>query len=367
MKRGSIPVNVLIIQTAFLGDVILTTPLIRKIKEAFDNVEISFLATPTGAKILSGNPMLKEIITYDKHKTEESFKALLRKGEFLRKRKFDIIFLPHRSFRSSFLGFLTRAHKRIGYNESAGSYFHTTRVKRDETKHEIERILDLLTPIKSPVKRCCPELYPSGDDYNFIYEELRDIFKEPFGWKVVIAPGSTWGTKRYPVIYYAEVGRLLLDAGIRFIIIIGGKRDWKLCEEIKERIGKGAINVAGKFTPLQSTALISASSILIGNDSAPAHMASAMGIPTVVVYGPTVPSFGFSPYGKLTRIVEIKGLRCRPCSPHGPRSCPLGHHMCLRNIQPLTVCNAALDLIAQKFFYLRTTPELFKFPPPPPY
>mgnify|MGYP000082394770 CR=1 FL=1 len=359
--------KVLIIQTAFLGDVILTTPLIKKIKKKYEDVEISFVATPSGKSILTGNPRLKQIISFDKHKTESSFRALFKKGKQLRKENFDTVFLPHRSFRSSLLGFLTRAPKRIGYYESAGSFFHTDRVVWNKNKHEVERILDLLEHIDGTTEPCSPELFPSQEDYRKVYAELKDIYREPFGWKVVLAPGSTWATKRYPPIYFAEVGTLLLEAGVRYILIIGGKRDRRLCQEIKEQIGDNAINVAGKFTPLQSTALISACSVLVGNDSAPAHMASAMGIPTVVIYGPTVPGFGFKPFGKLTRVVELKELRCRPCSSHGPRVCPLGHHMCLRNIQPAKVADAALDLIAKKFFYLRTSPELFKFPPPPPY
>ena len=356
--------KILLIQTAFLGDVILTTPLAQRIKKTFENCELSFLTTPTGSEILKGNKYIDNIIIYDKHNTEGSFAALIKKSIQLKKMKFDIVFVPHRSLRSSLLAFLSRIPVRVGYYESAGSYLLNTKVRRKMEQHEIERILSLLTPFDKSVKPAPPSLFPSEKDYQFVYDELKDVFTQPFGWKVVIAPGATWGAKKYPSIYYAEVGRLLLDAGVRYIIIMGGQNDFKLCEEIRCNIGDGAINVAGKFTPLQSTALISACSILISNDSAPAHMASAVGIPTVVLFGPTVPAFGFSPYNQLTAIMELN-LKCRPCSPHGPRSCPLGHHMCLRNIQPYHVAIAALDLITKKFFLLRTNPEMFKFPPPP--
>lgn len=353
--------KILVIQTAFLGDVILTTPLIKKISEFFPLAEVDVLTTPEGGNILRNNPHIKEIITYDKHWSESSFFSLLKKARELRKRKYDIAFLPHRSFRSGLLAFLSGATERIGFKGTLASFFLTRSVIRDLSKHEIARNLSLLEPLFGTVEPVPPELYPSKEDFIVVREKLKDIVKDQFGWKVIFAPGSNWATKRYPRVYFAEVGKLLLDAGVKYILLIGGQEDKRICEDIKNRIGNRAVNVAGLLTPLQSCALMTMCSLLISNDSAPLHMASAMGLPTVGIYGPTTPRFGFGPYGKLVKVMEVE-LDCRPCSPHGPRVCPLGHHMCMRNISPHDVADAALDMLVKRFWLIRTNPEIFKFP-----
>lgn len=353
--------KILVIQTAFLGDVILTTPLIRKIKEFFPNAEIDIVTTPEGSEILKNNPAISEIIVYDKHRTESSWGALFAKGMKLRKKKYDMAFLPHRSFRTGLLAFLSGTKERIGFGGSPSSIFLTRRIKRDLSIHEIQRNLALLEPFFGKVEPIPPDVYPSKDDFIAVREKLKDIITEQFGWKVIFAPGSIWPTKRYPRVYYAEVGKILLDSGVKYIILVGGKEDRQICDDIKEKIGKRAINVAGLLTPLQTCALMTMCSLLISNDSAPLHMASALGLPTVGIYGPTTPLFGFGPYGKLVRVMEVE-LECRPCSPHGPRVCPLGHHMCMRNISPHDVADAALDMLVKRFWLLRTNPEIFRFP-----
>jgi heptosyltransferase-2 len=354
--------RILIIQTAFLGDVILTTPLIRRVSEFFPLSEIFFLTTPQGATILQNHPLLREIIIYDKHKTESSLLALYKKARYLKSRKIDIAFLPHRSFRSALLAFLSGIPERVGFRGAIGSVMLTKTVERDLSKHEVERNLSLLSPFTDKIKPAYPEVYPSREDYEFVRRELKEVFADRFGWRVIFAPGSEWATKRYPRIYYAEVGRILLEAGVRYIILIGGKEDRRICEDIQKRIGKRAINVAGLFTPLQSCALMTMCSLLISNDSAPLHMASAVRLPAVGIFGPTTPKFGFGPYGRLVKVVETE-LDCRPCNPHGPRVCPLRHHMCMRNISPYDVADAAFELLAKRFWLLRTNPELFIFPP----
>ncbi|MGB9561410.1 MAG: glycosyltransferase family 9 protein, partial [bacterium] len=162
----------------------------------------------------------------------------------------------HRSIRSALLAFLCGAKERVGFGGTMGSLLLTRKTKRDLTKHEIIRNLSLLEPFFGKVEPVPPEIFPTKDDFVFVKEKLKDVFDGSFGWRVIFAPGSAWATKRYPRVYFTELGKLLLEYGIKFIIIIGGKEDWRICKDIKDRIGERAINVAGMFTPLQSCALM---------------------------------------------------------------------------------------------------------------
>jgi heptosyltransferase-2 len=153
---------------------------------------------------------------------------------------------------------------------------------------------------------------------------------------VALAPGSIWGTKRWPG--YGELAARLV-AGGREVVVVGGQDDRDLADEVvaagngDRGTGNGkAASAAGALALRASAALIARAEVLVTNDSAPLHLATATGTRIVAIFGPTVPAFGFGPRGPLDRAVEHPGLDCRPCSPHGPQTCPLGHHRCMREL-----------------------------------
>jgi heptosyltransferase-2 len=160
---------------------------------------------------------------------------------------------------------------------------------------------------------------------------------------VALAPGSIWGSKRWP--YYSKLAARLADQAA--IVVVGGPEDAALGDEIVKAVegagGRGrAANACGRLTVRQSAEAIRRSAVLVTNDSAPLHFAQAVGTPTVAIFGSTVPAFGFGPRGPRDRVVELMGLECRPCSAHGPRSCPLGHHRCMRDLSVDKVYAAVL-------------------------
>ena len=236
---------------------------------------------------------------------------------------------------------LGKVPTRIGFSTSAGKFLFTEIVRYVKESHEILRNLSLLKGLGiEQTGRLLPKVYPSEADRQVVENLVTGVplsGKQAFGDMVAIAPGSIWNTKRWPKEHFVELSRLLAHAGHR-IALIGGKPDAPLCEEIMKSLGQvAAINAAGALTLLQSAELIRQSRVLVSNDSAPMHLAVAVGTPVVAIFGATVPEFGFAPLGKHDRVMETRGLPCRPCSIHGGDNCPIRTFDCMWQISPQAV------------------------------
>lgn len=313
-------VDILVVQTAFLGDVVLTTGLLNHLAERFGRVDI--VTTPAASDLVFTHPAVYHTWTYDKRGVESGVTGLLRLAGSLRANKYRAVYLPHRSLRSAMLARLAGIPERIGFAGSPGSWCYTRRVARPGTGHEAERILALAEP--PPSTRATVSLGLLEDDRRQAAEWLATRgLDDGF---VALAPGSIWGTKRWP--YYGELAAALEGP----VVIVGGPEDRPLAESLV-RVAPGRIHAAAGALPLRVTAaLLQRAGVLVTNDSAPLHLATAVGTRVVAVFGPTVPAFGFGPRGEHDRIVEHDSMPCRPCSSHGPMVCPLGHHRCMREL-----------------------------------
>lgn len=320
--------SALVIQTSFLGDVILTTPLIAELAK---RGPVDALVTPEGAAVLANNPNLRTILRYDKRNTYGSALGLWQTIKAIRsKRPYEKVFLAQGSFRSGLLGMMTGSRERIGFATSSGRLLYTTQIRYRPDLHHAERLLSLAfagEPSLSaePVR---PRLYPSDDDRAIVDGFVRrgTDADAPF---VALAPGSAWGTKRWP--YYVDLARRL--APDFRIAIVGSKADTEVAAKITDAVGAdGVINTAGSLSLLASAELIGRAHAIVTNDSAPQHLASAMGTPTLTIFGPTVPEFGFGPLAERRGVAGHEYLECRPCHRHGPQRCPLGHWRCMREL-----------------------------------
>jgi heptosyltransferase-2 len=151
---------------------------------------------------------------------------------------------------------------------------------------------------------------------------------------VAIAPGSVWNTKRWIQEHFVGLIKILVDEGYS-IAVVGGAEDASLCQEIERATGnERVLNAAGRLMLLQSAELLRRCKVVVSNDSAPMHLAGAVGTPVVAIFGATVPQFGFGPTGALDEVVETLGLPCRPCSIHGGDACPIGTFVCMKQITP---------------------------------
>ncbi len=330
--------NILVIQTAFIGDAILTLPLIQVLKQNYPKSSIDIVAIPRTAEIFSHHPAISRIIPYDKHGEDNGFINFWRLRSKLRVKNYDLIVVPHRSLRSAFLAWLLKPKMSIGFDRSAGHRLFKSIVHYEPALHEIERNLSLLLPLKLPsIHYELPRLYPSIHDTQNVDSVLNDLGLNREVRIVAVAPGTIWNTKRWPKDKFVAVCTQL-SSECHTILLIGGKEDGALCEEILAMTGiKNIISVAGRLSLLQSAELIRRCRVLISNDSAPMHLGVAVGTPVVAIFGATIPEFGFAPRGLHDTVVEIKGLKCRPCSIHGGKTCPIKTFECMVAITPESV------------------------------
>ncbi len=329
--------NILIIHTAFIGDIVLSTALISKLKEKYPDSDIYYLTTPLGKEILKNNPKIKEIIVYDKRGKDKGFRAFISFVRKIRKLKIDVCLTPHRYLRSSILSFLSGAKIRIGYDIASLSFVFNKKIKYDRTKHEVEKLLSFIDD--SP-NRYELEMYPSEKDKIRIDTLLKNLSENK---KIIlIAPGSKWFTKRWPEEYFRILIQNLVKRDDLLIVITGGKEE----REIELNLDSKVLDLRGEISLLELAELTKRAILVVSNDSAPIHITSAFPNTRIVgIFGPTDKEFGFFPWSKNSKVFEINGLYCRPCAIHGGNFCPEKHFRCMREITPDLVENEIYNYI----------------------
>ena len=317
----------LLIQTSFIGDVILSTPLVAELAR---RGPLDVVVTPAGAAVLSGNPNVRQLIVYDKRRHDRGLSGFFRIASAVRAPDRDATaYLAQGSVRSALLARIAGYKQRVGFDTSAGRLLYTRLIPFQRAQHHAERLLRLAIGADAEVLRSAlrPRVHPSVTDRDAVDTLLGTVPNEerPL---IALAPGSVWATKRWP--YYAELAAAL--QATHRSIVVGSRDDTPLAAEIVRATGGDAIDATGRLTLLGSAELIGRCSAIVTNDSAPLHLASAMNTPTVAIFGPTVPAFGFGPLAETSTIAEHITLDCRPCHPHGPMVCPLGHWRCMRDL-----------------------------------
>jgi heptosyltransferase II len=230
---------------------------------------------------------------------------------------------------------LARIPERTGFADSPAAITYTTRVVRARSGHEVERLLALGGGGGGEAPAVSIAL---GAEDEAAADRWLTQHGVPAGF-VAVAPGSIWGTKRWP--YYPALAASVEGP----IVVIGGSEDAAPGEEIVSAARGRAWSAAGALSLRSSAALIRRARALVTNDSAPLHLATAVGTPVVAIFGPTVTEQGFGPRDDRSLALGHAGLRCRPCSAHGPVVCPLGHHRCMRELPVETVVEAVAMVV----------------------
>ncbi len=326
----------LVIQTSFLGDMILTTPLIRELAR---RGPVDVVATPANAGLLANNPHVRHVYRYDKrgaHAGARGFREVVRLAAA--DGASDIAYLAQGSVRSAALAAVAGYIERIGFETSAGRWLYTRRYPYRRDRHHAERLWSLAghggdeSPEEGVLR---PAVYP-GDADEAAAQRLLDANAHAGEPLLAVAPGSVWATKRWP--YYAALARRLTLLGR--VVVLGSEGDRELAQAIVGETFGSAIDATGQLSLLGSAALLRRARVLVTNDSAPLHLASAVDTPTVGLFGPTVPALGFGPLATARRVAEVPMLDCRPCDAHGPRDCPLTHWRCMRDLTVSDVLEA---------------------------
>ena len=310
-------VKFLIIQTAFIGDVILATPVIEKLHEFYPDSQIDFLLRKGNENLLRNHPHVSNLLIWDKKKNKK--KNMFRVIKVIRNKKYDYVINLQRFASTGIITAFSKGKIKVGFNKNPLSFLFTRRISHEigNGKHEVERNIETITEITDHTS-FNPKLYPSDEDYQIVSEyKMR-----PY---VCIAPTSVWFTKHFPSGKWVE---LINRIDTKYhVYLIGGPDDKTACDNIISKTEKSNItNLCGELSLLQTSALMANATMNYVNDSAPMHMASSMNAPTTAIFCSTIPKFGFGPLSDNSKIIEtVENLDCRPCGLHGFKECTKGH------------------------------------------
>lgn len=323
-------------QTAFLGDAILTLPLLQTLARSFPDAKIYFFVRK-GFKSLFEADLRYKTIEFDKYDRDKGLSGIFKISSQIRKLGFDLWLSPHTSLRSAAVSFFSNAATSIGYNthlHNMFAYTHTVS-RRFSQLNEIERILELLTPLKIKSRQTWPAIVLPGEA-----RQKADIF-----WKknvrkrtLGIHPGSTWPTKKWPEKYFARIISMVQELNDTQVIIFAGPGEESIVRDIKARLNSTeyVMDLSGKLNLPELAAYLAKLDCYLTSDSGPMHLAWPQNVPTIALFGPTTKQLGFFPRGRNATVLETD-LSCRPCGLHGHKSCPEKHHKCMRDILPETV------------------------------
>ncbi|MDP4285984.1 MAG: glycosyltransferase family 9 protein [Bacteroidota bacterium] len=317
--------KILVIQTAFTGDVVLATAVVEKLHQFYPEAEIDFVLRKGNEGLLNGHPFLKKVLIWNKK--ENKFRNLFDLLKIIRRKKYDKVINLQRFASTGFLTGFSQAKERIGFDKNPLSFLFTKKIPHlfKEGVHEVERNNKLIEYFTDGAFNK-PKLYPTQKDADKISQYTHEHY-------VCMMPASVWFTKQYPEEKWVE----LIDhfPSEYHIYLLGGNDDAILCERIKEKTKNEKVKVvAGKLNFLSSAALMKGAKMNYSNDSAPLHFASATGSPITAIFCSTVPEFGFYPLSEKSIIMQSTlSLSCKPCTLHGQKACPLGHFKCAVTIE----------------------------------
>ena len=324
--------KILVVQTAFIGDVVLATALVESLHQQYPKAAIDVVVRKGNEPLFNEHPFINELIIWDKkqHKYLNWF-SILKK---IRAKHYDVLINAQRFAATGLWTVLSSANTTIGFDKNPFSFLFTHKVKHDvsgNALHEVNRNHALISSL-GVFPLAMPKLYPTKSDF----EKVKLYQAEKY---ITIAPASVWFTKQFPLTAWVSfISELKFEGPI---YILGGASDKALGDKIINEVVRlhstastKIINLSGELGFLASAALQQKAVLNYVNDSAPMHFCSAVNAPVVAIYCSTIPAFGFGPLSTNSFIVETQEqLACRPCGLHGNKQCPLGHFNCAHTIE----------------------------------
>jgi ADP-heptose:LPS heptosyltransferase len=316
--------KILVIQTAFIGDVILASGIVEKLKQHYPLAQTDFLLRKGNETLFEQHPFIHKVLIWDKR--YRKYPNLLQLISLVRKNRYDVVINLQRFAAMGLLTAFSGAQQTLGFTKNPFSPLFTRSFKHqtDKSQHETERNHQLIEHLTDGIP-ARPRLYPTKKDYDAVAAYIANPY-------ICIAPTSVWYTKQFPEEKWIEFIQLI-PAKYQ-VYLLGAPADISSCQRIIDASKcKNATNLAGKLSLLASAALMQKAVMNYVNDSAPMHLASAMNAPTCAIYCSTVPAFGFGPLAGKSSIIEVSyPLYCRPCGLHGYRACPEKHFKCAHDI-----------------------------------
>ena len=331
--------RILVIQTAFIGDVVLATAMLENLHAAYPTAKLDILVRQGANELFTNHPYMNQVHVWDKKKNK--YQHLFQIIKTIRGIEYDVVINVQRYLATGIITVLSGAKKTIGFDKNPLSFLFSEKVKHqfggaaqavstapnasatsphETSPHETSRNHTLLVSLTTaPVAK--PALYPS--EANFA--AVKKFQSAPY---ICMSPGSVWETKKMPAKNWID---LINAVPTNYsIFLMGAPNETALCEEILSGSSRGNVfNIAGQLNLLEAAALIKCAHLNYVNDSAPMHLASATDAPVTAIYCSTIPAFGYGPLSSVQFIVESpEHLPCKPCGIHGKKACPLGHFNC---------------------------------------
>jgi lipopolysaccharide heptosyltransferase II len=320
--------DVLVVRFSAIGDILLTTPLLRAIRTKWPGARLTVLTKRQYTSLLSDNPNVTAVLGVAPTDTVRTVARLI--GEVRYSHLLDL----QGGLRTLPLRLLARGNW-SGYSHRRLARELLIRLKRDAYRGHVpvpERYFEAAAALDVKPDGGPPEFHLHPDAEEKAAAWLRQARMGQGRPLVAIAPGAAHATKEWPAAHWVELVLRLAETGAD-LVVLGGPADSVIARLIADRSGAHVVSAAGALSLQQTGAVIRRSAALISADTGVMHMATGVGTPVVALFGPTVRQFGFFPYNARASVVE-RELDCRPCSSHGSARCPLGHHRCMREILP---------------------------------
>jgi lipopolysaccharide heptosyltransferase II len=333
--------HVLMIRLSSLGDILLTTPVLRLLREHCPGAQIDFLTKSIYKDLLCANPCVDRVLLFDPRQ------GLRQTLHALRQTHYDVVVDLHRTLRSRLLSRGLLAQRQLTYAKRT--------VRRALLVHLGWNTLRAMTPVPelyaaplrhlgmtAPLPPLEMHLTPASREamHTYVRQAFPHSVEQPL---LALAPGARWPTKRWPVERFAAVAQELAQAQRAAVVVLGSGEDVSLAQELCQRLRVPVLDSTGKLSLMHTAALLQQCRLLLSNDSGLMHMATALRVPVVAIFGPTVQEFGFYPFKACAQVISAD-LPCRPCSTKGSARCPRGHHQCMQQMTVAQVGAAAHTL-----------------------
>lgn len=337
------PQSICIIRLTSLGDIMLLTPMIRALRNAWPNARIDMIISKQCAEIMRFNPRVDNLHVIDtKTGTFDFLKQWIRIKKTMP--IYDLAIDVHDSIRSKVI--------RIGIGKTLSIYDSARSYKRSLIKNKSRIPIPSIIPIPQRYFSALndfPEVHRDEKGLEFWLEDEKSngVYPEQrvrSGERILIAPGARHATKRWPASKFVELISLLDDTFHVPIALIGGPDDASLCGEISRMSTIPIEDYSGKMNLHEIASFMDTAHCIIGNDSGLMHVAASRHIPLITMFGSTVPEFGFLPYRTPNEIISLD-LPCKPCTHIGKEKCPEGHFSCMNDISSSMVLSHVKSLL----------------------
>ena len=336
--------KILVVRLSSIGDIILTTPLLRSLRNAYPEAHITYLTKKPFEELLSGSPHIDELITFE---SGEGLKGLKKIKHHLRRQRYDLYLDIHKNWRSRYLRIGLGARKITSYRKLIFRRTMLVWFKINlytSIKPVYERYFDAVKDLGIHYDGRGTEIQVPAEKSEKVRTMLSDAgytFDTPL---VILCPSATYFNKRWKPEGFVETAQQLIREKSAYVVVHGGKEDIELCGHIASSIGRNAVSMAGQLSLSGSAALLKYGTLVIANDSGLLHLAQSQKRPVIGIYGATTRELGYFPIEQDSTVIETD-LSCRPCTHNGLDKCPKEHFRCMNDIPAFKVIEAALHYL----------------------